>query len=407
MKRRRQRLSYRPACVAIERVEDRCLLAGVVSLSIANNGDLTVTGDDQDNHIEVTIFNDVWGRVTGIDGTLVEADNGVIGAAAVFPLGELETEFGTFAALLGDLTINMGDGDDNVDIIGTSSPLEPVAVEGVLDVDLGAGSDEFTQFVSYAGEGAEIRGGSGTFPDYISLREVVIPDELLIHTGATNNGSPDQILIDQSVIVDAELRGSSGRTEVAIDTETAIGDLGVFTGNDDDEIVFADSAVFGNARIDTGSASNSSPGDYVGIGSAVVGGNLRIDGRQGRQTIDFIAMQLDADFAVGGRTSISTRGGADSIRIDNSEPQTFIDEVDIRTGGGSDVVDIEADAEFQGDLEVRLGGGADTLEFVSDVQISGDGVLNGGGGFDSITNAFAMANWLSGDPTVNSFEDFI
>lgn len=400
-RRESRRRSSSANIVCVERVEDRCLLAGVVGVSISNSGNITLTGDAEANDIEITVFDGTRGRIRGLNGTLLDSGD-LIGNSYLFDLEELLTEVGPFQALRGNLTVNLGAGDDSLEILGTSGPLEPFVIEGRLEVGLGAGADTFRQSVSYVGGRARIRGGSGDGGDHIEIEETFMFGDTQINTGASGDAL-DQIVIDDSFIVSAELRGSGGATEVSVRDTTSV-ELEIFTGGSDDQIFVSDAIVLGDLRIDTGSASNSAPGDYVGLGDSVVVGDLRINGRQGRQTIEFLSFAPGGDFEVGGNTLISTAGGRDVVRVNNDELVRFNGNVRVRTGGGDDEVQVEDSAEFLGNLNVSMGGGSDSLEIWPMVMVSGNGVLNGGGGLDSLNASHEFAMWLSGLPNVTSFE---
>lgn len=93
------------------------------------------------------------------------------------------------------------------------------------------------------------------------------------------------------------------------------------------------------------------------------------------------------------------------MRIHSDEIVRVHGDFRLRSGGGSDEVDVQSTAEFM--ANVGLGGGSDSLMFSPLVSVTGTGRLNGGGGFDSITSHYAFAAWLTGDPTVSSFELFM
>ena len=357
------------------------------------------------NQLQLSVFNADFGRVSGVGGTQIEFD-GVTAPVQFFPLELTTTVVGEFPALAGNLTINTGSGDDSVEVFGTSGPLSPFVIEGRLNVDLGAGADVFEQSISYVGANARIRGGSGAMPDSIRIEEAFFFGDTLIDTGDVGGGI-DQITIDQGNFLDVELRGGSGITEVSFHDSVANGDLGIFTGNDDDQIFVSESFVFSDLRIDSGTSSHDPPGDYIQLGSSTIFEDLRISGRQGRQTIEFLPSAPGNDMDVGGDTLITTGPGRDIVRMHDDAPLTFHGNVRLRMGGGSDQVDVQDNVEFLGNLAISGGGGSDAVLFSSAVSVDGNGQLNGGSGNDLLTMTYEFATWLSGLPNVSSFEEII
>lgn len=424
MKRRnrRRRLS-RPANetihASIETTENRCLLAGVIGMEITNGGDVILTGDAAANDIEIGLVSEDEGYVLGVNGTQVELD-GMVLDGHTFPL--VPTMFhNDVPAIEGDLVINMGNGSDSVTFLSSEidGTLLGVSVAGDMSVDLGTGGDDF---VYHGGEtfpiagfeiattgvlgDIDIKGGSGSGSDYIEVSQLITGGEVRVLTGASGAGL-DQVAINESYMpVGAEFRGGSGETEIAVQG-SIFDNLLIKGGSGDDQLFVSSSGIDGDLTIDTGSASNGMLGDYVGIGSTIVGEDLKIDGRQGTTTVQFQATQPASETEIIGTTTINLRGGSDSILIDDLEPTEFQGNVTLKTGGGSDVVEIQGDTFFDADLTVNLGGGADTVEFANaGVAVQGDGVLNGGGGVDTAIN-HPFAIWFSGDPLLNSIEHLI
>lgn len=395
---------------SIETVENKCLLAGVVGMEITNGGDLILTGDAANNEIEIGLTAEDEGYVLGLNGTEVEFD-GLVLDGHTFPVGLVQLDI-DLPGLEGDLQINMGNGDDSVtfvanDIDGT---IHSLSVSGDMSVNLGRGSDSLQydggQFHSGVVGETDIRGGGGSGADYIDISQFVSTAGLSVRTGASGNGL-DQVLVENSYLLgETQLKGGSGETEIAVQ-ECFLGDLLIKGGSGDDQLFVASSVVVKDVHVDTGSSSNGLPGDYVGVGSTTIGGDLRIDGRQGTTTVQFQPTQMGSQVTVVGSTMINTRGGDDSLLIDDLEPAEFMGDVMIKTGGGSDHVEFEEDTTFGGDLTVNLGGGNDTVEFANNsISVQGNGVLNGGGGEDTAIN-HPFAIWFSGDPLLISIENLI
>ena len=423
MKRRnRKRRMSRPVDetvhASIETTENRCLLAGVVGMELTGGGNLVLTGDAADNQIEIGLNSPDEAYVRGLGGTQIDLE-GVVFHVHTFELGLHDFDDYQVPALLGDLDINMGDGDDSVSIVDAEiGGLDySLSVHGDMDVDLGQGDDSFIYNggrtftlgdIEYPSTGVSgttlIKGGAGSGADHIDVSQFFANDGIKILTGASGNGL-DQVTFEEAFVVgEAELRGASGETEISVQ-QTRMDSLLMKGGSGDDGLFLGTSEVTGNVRIDTGSASNGMPGDYVGVGSTEIDGNLKIDGRQGTTTVQFQPTLMGSSVTVHGNTTINTRGGSDSILIDDLEPAVFMGDTLIKMGGGSDYVDIEASSTFGSDLNVNLGGGADTVEFANGgVFVDGDASLIGGGGNDTAINHDDVI-WFSGDPLMNSIEN--
>ena len=222
----------------------------------------------------------------------------------LIPLEVLSTFAGSFAGLAGNLTINMGAGNDVVEITGLSMGPRPFVIDGRLDVDLGTGADTYNQFVSYVGGRARLRGGSGTGADSFAIEETFLIGNARIDAGAAGAGL-DQISLDGAFALGSvELRNSGGASEIVVQDSTLADTLEIATGGSDDQIFVSGSAIGRDLRIDTGSASNDPPGDFVRLGDSTVLEDLRINGRQGQQTIEFLSFAPGLDFEVVGLSLI-------------------------------------------------------------------------------------------------------
>lgn len=405
MKRRnRRRTRFQPGDrvvqVSVEQVESRCLLAGIVGVSLTNAGNLVITGDAVSNQIEIGNVNSDFGYVTGYDGTLIEYE-GIVAASMQFPLTTVTTAEGDFPGLEGNLNINLGNGHDEVLILGTDGPLAPLVIGGNMDINFGNGNDYFEQTISWVGGDVEVRAGKGY--DAIELRELYYANEAYVNTGDSN--ATDLLTADRAHFLgDAELRGGNGHTQIIFIDGTAQGELEINSGSGDDEIVLHEIIVGGDLDIDTGAADSNVPGDVVMLGNAGINGDLNIDGRGGSQTIGFLG---DTFFGVVGDTSINTRGGDDVIMIQDLAPTAFLGDAEFKTGGGHDTIGIGDQTQFDGALSLKLGAGHDNILFDVGVTVSGQGELKGGGGSDSIDADYLFATWSQGIPDLLSIENVI
>lgn len=418
-RRRNRRRGNTVVHASVETVENRSLLTGVVNMALAANGSLILTGDAADNQIEIGLNTADEGFVSGFGGTQIDF-GGVLAASHVFPL---INSLGP--TLDGNLQIAMGQGDDVVTFSTTDIGgfIEGVSIGGNLNVNLGAGADLFYyqgghtnpveidgfdfQYPSSTIYGAaQIKGGNGAFGDYIQLDQVLIHGKMKVQSGASGGGLDQVVLQGVGAIQAVALKGGSGETEIQVMNSVFDNDLSLTGGGQDDQLFVSSSLVGGNTSVNSGSSSNGLPGDYIGIGSSRFVGNLKIDGGAGTTTVQFQPTALGEELEVLGSTTINTRGGSDSILIDDAEPATFVGNFVAKTGGGSDTFDIESGTQFEGNLTINLGGGADTLDFAAaGVTVNGNGKIQGGGGFDTLIDHL-FVNWGS-DPLIGSIEDFL
>ena len=120
----------------LEGLERRAMLAGDVFASVSGSGNLTITGDSDDNSIEITQLTATSFSITGLDGTLINGES------------DIEVD------VSGNVTIDLRNGDDTV------------AITGATDLDF---DDNLT-----------IKTGNGL--DVVTLTDVTVDNNLKIDT---------------------------------------------------------------------------------------------------------------------------------------------------------------------------------------------------------------------------------
>jgi hypothetical protein len=120
----------------MEGLERRNLLAGDVAVAV-DDGDLLITGDDADNQIMIVQTGDEEYTVTGLDGTLINGEDEYVAEGVD-----------------DDVHIEMGDGDDAVEIVETEVPDD-------LNVSLGSGDDALSVQLVTVNDDMEVDGGGG------------------------------------------------------------------------------------------------------------------------------------------------------------------------------------------------------------------------------------------------------
>ena len=116
--------------LGLERLERRLLLSGNVTVEVVD-GNLVITGDDQDNSIDIDQAGLPEGQFRILRGDLDTTINGIPGPVTAFNVTK-------------DVKIRMGDGNDEVDIVDVSVPRHLVFdgaegdnTFGVYDTDKG------------------------------------------------------------------------------------------------------------------------------------------------------------------------------------------------------------------------------------------------------------------------------
>ncbi len=339
-------MSRRP--LRIESLERRMLMAGDVSVA-AVRGNLVITGDanlgvgaDESILIEHDGTNY---SVTGLSGTTIN------GGAGFVP-----------APIARDIIVDLKTGNDNVEILGASInnrlvvprnltirggtgvdsiTVENVLVQGVLNVDGGAGDNTVKIKGSRVNRDALIKGGLDG--DEITVDSSSFGGKLTIDAlGGTNEIYVEGV---SSVARDALLKGGVGTDTVKIDGGSFGGKLTI--------------DALGGANVIEVKNVSSVARDALIRGGANVD-DIAIDG------VNFLG-KLTVD-ALGGLNTIAVRGGSSVAR-------------DVLLKGGLDSDTITAEASgFKGKLTIDSGAGSDVLTLAnSDVtrdvlvrSVSGD-----------------------------------
>ncbi|MFK7821437.1 MAG: hypothetical protein AB8G99_22165 [Planctomycetaceae bacterium] len=215
---RRRKATSPPQKSAMEVLEDRALLAGNVLAKINRGGDLILTGDNLDNHIDIKLSPIGPGiRVQG----LADRNGGITTIN-----GQLHIDFVGLPFVQDDLKANMNGGNDRVDVF--------IGVNGDVNAKMGSGGDYF-----------EIGANVG--------------ERLLINTGSAS-GSLDAVFVTGTTVSGAAtIKGGSGGQIVGIDDSTFLTSLSVNTGSGDDALGIGNGdpvIVFGALKLNGGSGDD-------------------------------------------------------------------------------------------------------------------------------------------------------
>jgi hypothetical protein len=228
--RRLRPVRFRP--LAGESLERRCLLAGIVTATFSDDGNLQLIGNAKDNAVEIRAVGEDL-LVRGLDTTRVNGQEEVVFTGGALALNDLRAVMGKGhdTVLIRDLaiagTVQLGQGqvDTLFDAGNDQILLENLLIGGDLRVNAGAGADQvLLDTVGVLGR-TELRGGGGS--DQIQLIDSAIVD-LLLDAGSGN----DQVVIDDSLIGSgAAIRLGIGDDVLSILGDSVIGSGALINGN--------------------------------------------------------------------------------------------------------------------------------------------------------------------------------
>ena len=185
---------FESTATVVERLEQRTMLAGNVSVTTNAAGDVRIVGSADDNQVLVQSVAGIV-QVVGLSGTTV---NGGFGALIVITNNP--------STIDRNLTITMKGGNDRVEI-------DDVGVVGDIRVNMGSGDDTVGVFDTIIGDDLMVNTGTGA--DVVAAVDLGIVDMFRIVTGSGG----DAIGIQECVVV-------GGRTTI----NTGSGVDGLFLG---------------------------------------------------------------------------------------------------------------------------------------------------------------------------------
>jgi hypothetical protein len=327
----------------VETLESRTLLAGNVT-AVVEDGDLRITGDAEDNLVDVMVVNgDIV--VQGVDGTTVNGSSDPFVAFA-----------GT-TTIAGDLEARLRGGDDTLRLFGPLTVAGRTSVRdhrgvtrlGITDVTFardvrvttGRGADE----VSIAGStfARDLRINADGGDNLVSIFESTVEDRTSISAGTTD-GHCGWSWGRHHRHGWGRHRGgwgewgwrndrSGGDSQVVIEQST-LNHLQVSTGRGDDNVVLRETTVQGRIRGWTGSGD-----DFVMTDQVTVNGRTKLDLGRGD---DALVTQQTNTFdgrvhASGGRGNDAQQISAETVFNDSSTLKRFesttVDEQTIETRG--------------------------------------------------------------------------
>jgi hypothetical protein len=282
----------------VEPLESRTLLAGNVT-AVVDDGDLTLTGDADDNLVDVMVVNgDIV--VQGVDGTTINGSSDPFVAFA-----------GT-TTIAGDFKARLGSGDDTLRLFGpltvagtthvrdhrgaTRLGITEATFEGDVRVSTGRDADELSIAGSTFAGDLKIKSGSGD--NLVSIYESTVDGRTSISAGSTyghcgwhsgrhhrggwgwrhgRSGGDSQIVIAQSTFGDLHVSTGRGDDNVVVQGSTIQGKLRGWTGSGDDFVMAEQVTVSGRTKLDLGRGDDS----LVTEQTNTFGGKVYADGGRG------------------------------------------------------------------------------------------------------------------------------
>jgi len=349
---------HRSKRLFVESLENRCLLAGNVSVSVSGI-DLNITGDNFANTISVESFGAGQVQVRGF-GTSI---NGSPNAIKIFNVS-------------GSINIHMNAGADVVRVTN-------LVIRDNLNADLGPGSNELLLGQSAAGDNVPFAGtpsGPLYVQDNLSVVGNIAADRVFqshLHVGGTGTVSlgdgDDTIQLDRPA-------GSTANVEYG-------GLFQVFGGAGTDSLSINGLVVDDNMVVTDGSGAAS-----ISITNMDVHGSLTITTAN---VGDSIGMQ---NTNVRNTLTVNSQGGYDSLTI-----SAIADRLVINSDAGND--DVHVSSANVNVLTAVLGTGDDQLDLLSDTTNKIFAYGSDGNDLFLVRNTRAIDAFFNGDAGDDTYKD--
>lgn len=285
-----------------ESYEPRRMLAGDV-IAMEWGGNLFIRGDAESNQIQLVANEDGQLKVVGVDGTTInnESEFLVTGSTGLNDGGATSTQ------IAGGLRVNLGMGDDSLEVIGTQ-------FDGLSVIYGGAGDDSIELSSTSFNEHLTIQTFDGD--DAVTVTQSEFHDDFYLFSldGADTANLSDNLTMGHAILVTG-----NDADHVALDNNDLMGSTQlVLTGNGDDLVELASSDVGENGLgVYAGHGSDHVTADFE---EGSIEGTVVVNGQQGN---DIGSMTMDSDavddvFAIGfeadGELAFeSSVGGAENV----------------------------------------------------------------------------------------------
>lgn len=242
--------------LAVEGLEDRCLLSGNVRVIVTAAGDVNVTGDGRSNHVRISVNESNQVVIQGLNDT-TGAPTTINGSAAALVIA------GTTGGVVGgNLRLNMGGGNDFVEVDG-------LQISGNFTFSPGGGHDSLGLYHSEVIGLTQMNTGGGN--DFVALVDTIL------HGAWTANFGGGQDFLGLSAsnyLTQATIRMTAGLDGFYVADSVLQGNLYLDMGSWPDAIYLAGNVTF-NGRFD---GNFGSFWDMLGIEQNVVfNGPVNVD----------------------------------------------------------------------------------------------------------------------------------
>ena len=376
----------------LESLEQRLAPAGLVSLHLSSGGELTISGDEAANDLQITQTGGTWNISAQAGGDTLFSLNGGAAQSAVALAAptSVQARLGDGhddllldgVSLSGKLRIDGGDGNDTVDFTGTS-------LSGSVEVRLGDGADYFTAGGAlFFGRSLKVDLGAGANTFEINASSLDVLGSLSATARGSELEAQEFILAagDGRVEGDVTLRSSAAGSpttfeigDLADDVLEVGGFLKLQSGGGQDEVFLAGDLEVGERLwFKLGNGLNTVDSEDLGRLEA---GRLSYSG--GRDADDVIL--AGTDLFVEGDLSFS--GGAGSNRLDLLPTDTLTINGELRYSGaaGDDVLIVDsADAYVFGSIRMSAASGNNAFGLNAVLADVGGVRYTGGSGSDVV-----------------------
>lgn len=293
-----------------------------------------------------------------------------------------------------DLTLNLGAGDDHVDLLAGSS------IGGPLVIDFGPGNDSFNnQFGTFTFD-AMLLGLQGFNHNFVLATGTLTATQVedLGDVGIDDSGPAGSISF-KAGLTTADLTPVNNLTVNMLDGSSSDLDIGI------------DNSLSGNLQANLGDGARLLT--LTGVDNSY-GGQVTITGGTGDQTVD---LAVNNDLSVGGNLTINLDGGNDvadengnNINVTGDASligvNTFVNN-NVMMFGGNLLFDVSGDSNnsiFSDNSPITIAGnftyvgnsGDDTIIFDTTSEVGGNMLINAGGG----NNTAVLVNVLGGNSVI-------
>lgn len=302
----------------VQALEIRCLPAGTVTASFAG-GNITLSGDSQDNFIEVDLTpSGTFVRGIEVDGVPTRIK---LGAKIVSDGSPVRLTNGP--GIASDLNVNLRDGNDGVEIYAGGSPGTPfdAHIGRNLRINTGRGHDfveiysndgsltinnELTIVLDAGDDFVSLDGGFGVEPDL--PEDGVEIEQAPLHVGGLtkisgSTGDDGVDIVNFSTSGNLQIETGGGNDLVGLLYVEVGANAVITTGANHDDVAIVGTFVAGSTSINTGSGN-----DRVGILDAYSQGDVSVLLQQGNDTL-----AAAGSLSVGSNAKVTLNGGTGAL----------------------------------------------------------------------------------------------